>query len=139
IAFLTVREFTRQRAAIESPFTAHEIPRLACRLACTGCINRLADDAASDRRILLEKRSEFLIEDRLDDALHFRVAEFRLRLSFELRARNFDADDSGQPLAYVITRDALFEILRERVLRRIRVDCASERRAEPREMCAALV
>ena len=53
--------------------------------------------------------------------------------------RNLDADDAGQALADVIAGHAFLHVLCEIVLRRVGVDRARERRAESREMCAALV
>ena len=44
--------------------------------------------------ILLEKRAELVVDDRLDDPLDLGVAELGLRLPFELRPRNLDADDA---------------------------------------------
>src|SRR5215831_18276542 len=101
-----------------------------------GCF---AHDAPRDGRILLEKRSELLVQNRLDNAFDFRVAELRLRLTFELRARNLDADDGGQTFPDVVSCDAFLQVLGQRVLRRIGVDRARQRRTESGEMRAAFV
>ena len=89
--------------------------------------------------VLLEIGAELVVEDRLDDALDLGVAELGLGLPFELRVRNLDADDRGQPFADVVAGDALLQVLREVVLRRVGVDRARQRRAEPREVRAAFV
>ena len=72
--------------------------------------------ALGDRRVLLEERAELVVDDRLDDALDLGVAELGLGLAFELRLRNLDADDGGQPFADVVAADALLQVLREVVL-----------------------
>ena len=48
--------------------------------------------------------------------------------------RNLDADDRRQPLADVVAGDALLQVLRKIVLRRVGVDRARQRRPEP-ERC----
>ena len=64
---------------------------------------------------------ELVVDDRLDDALDLGVAELGLGLPLELRLRDLDADDGGQPFADVVAADAgVLEILRQVVLRRRR-------------------
>ena len=92
-----------------------------------------------DRRVLLEERAQLVVDDRLDDALDLGVAELGLRLPFELRPRNLDADDGRQPFADVVAADAFLQILREVVLPGVEIDRARQRRAEAREVRAALV
>ena len=89
--------------------------------------------------VLLEIFAQLVVDDRLDDALDLGVPELGLRLPFELRVRNLDADDAGQPLADVIAGYAFLQVLCEVVLRRVRVDRARQRRAESREVRAAFV
>ena len=91
------------------------------------------------RGILFEIRAELVVDDGLDDPLDLGVAELGLGLPLELRVRNLDADDAGEPLADVVAGDALLQILREVVFRRVGVDRAGQRRAEPRQVRAALV
>ena len=105
IAFLTVGQLARQRAAVERALPAHQVACLARRLTRARRIDRLGDDPLGDVRVLLEKRTELVVDDRLDDALDFGVAELRLRLPLELRPRNLDADDAGQPFADVVAAD----------------------------------
>ena len=90
-----------------------------------------------DRRVLFEKRAEPIVDDALDDALDFGVAELRLGLALELRLRNLDRDDGRHAFADVVAADALGELFREVVLRRVVVDRARQRRAEPGEVRAA--
>src|SRR4051794_30198801 len=134
IALLAVGELAWQRAAVERALAAHEIARLARRFARARRVDRLADDAPRDRRVLLEIRAELVVENRLDDALHFGVAELRLGLTLELRVRNLDADDRGETFADVLAGHAFLQVLRQVVLRRVVVDRARERRLESREV-----
>ena len=53
--------------------------------------------------------------------------------------RNLDADDRGQAFADVVAGDALLEVLREVVLRRVGVDRPRQRRPEAGEVRAAFV
>ena len=139
VALLAVGQLARQRAAVERALAADEIARLARRLARARGIDRLADDPARDAGVLLEEGAELVVDDRLDDALDLGVAELGLGLPLELRMRNLDADDRGQPLADVVAADALLQVLRQIVLARVGVDRARQRRAEAREVRAALV
>ena len=140
IALLAVGELARQRAAVERALAAHQIARLARRLAGPRRIDRLADDALGDGRVLLEIGAELVVDDRLDDALHLGVAELGLGLSLELRPRNLDADDGGQAFADVVAADArVLEILGQVVLAPRSVDRARQRGAEARQVRAALV
>ena len=140
IAFLAVGQLARQGAAVERALAADEIAGLARRLARARGVDGLEDHALRDVRVLLEKRPELVVDDRLDDALDLGVAELRLGLPLELRARNLDADDGGEPLADVVAADRrVLQVLREVVLGRVGVDGARQRGAEPGEVRAALV
>src|SRR5262249_59425116 len=66
IAFLAVGQLARQRAAVERAFAPHQITRLPRRLARARRVDRLADDAACDRRVFLEIGAEPVVENRLD-------------------------------------------------------------------------
>ena len=56
IALLAVGELAGQRAAVERALAADQVARLARRLAGAGGVDRLADDALGDRRVLFEVR-----------------------------------------------------------------------------------
>ena len=135
IALLTVGQFAWQTAAVEGALAPYEIACLTRRLTRPGRVHGLADDALRHRRILFEKLPELVVDDRLDDALDLGVTEFRLRLPFELRLRNLDADDAGQSLTNVVTADVrVLQILGEIALRRVGVDRARQRRTESGEV-----
>src|SRR4029450_3210522 len=128
-----------QRTAVERALPADQVARLTSRFARPRRVDRLADDLPGDGRVLFQVGAELVVDDRLDDPLDLGVAKLGFRLSFELRMRNLDADDAGQAFADVVTGDALLEIFREIVLRRVRIDRARQRRSEPGEVRAALV
>ena len=98
VALLAVGQLAGQRAAVERALAPHEIARLARRFARARGVDGLADDPPRDRRVLFEVRAQFVVDDGLDDALDLGVAELRLRLAFELRLRNLDADDARSGL-----------------------------------------
>ena len=139
VALLAVGELAGQAAAVERALAAHEVARLARRLARAGGVDGLADDPLGDRRVLLEVGAELVVEDRLDDALDLGVAELGLGLPFELRPRNLDADDGGQAFADVVAADVrVLQVLRQVVLAGVEVDGPRQRRAEAREVRARL-
>ena len=139
IALLAVGELAGQRAAVERAFAADQVARLARGVAGPGGIDGLADDLARDAGILFEKRAQLVVDDRLDDALDFGVAQLGLGLALELRVRDLDADDRGQPFPDVVAAHALLEVLGEVVLGRVGVDRSRQRGAEAGQVRAALV
>ena len=139
IALLAVGQLAGQRRAVERALAAHEIARLARGFARPRRIDRLRDHAPCDGRVLLEEGAELVVDDLLDDALDFGVAQLRLGLPFELRLRDLDADDRDQALADVVAADALFQVLREVVLGGVGVDRPRQRRAEAGQVRAAFV
>ena len=103
-------------------------------------VDRLADHAFGDRRVLLEKGSELVVENRLDDALDLGVPELGFRLTFELRPRNLDADNGGQPFADVVAAQArVLQVLRQVVLSGVEVDRPRQRGAEAGQVRAAFM
>src|SRR5207248_1859391 len=137
--FLAIGELAGQGAAVERAFAADQIARLPRRFTRARRIDRLADDPPGDGRILFEIRTELVVEDRLDDPFDFGVSKLRLGLAFELRVRDLHADHRRQAFADVLAGDALLQVFREIVLRRVRVDRAGQRRLEAGEVRAALV
>src|SRR5438045_529262 len=74
---------------------------------------------------------------RLDEALHFAVAELGLGLTLELGLRHLDADDRRQPLAHVLALQALRVLLEDRGREGERVQRTRQPRLESDEMRAA--
>src|SRR6185436_11500015 len=107
IPLLAIRELSWKGAAVQGALAAHQIARLPGRLAGPCGIDRLADDAAGHRGVFLEIGAEPVVENRLDDALDLGVSQLGLGLPLELRVRNLDADDAGEPFADVFAGDAL--------------------------------
>ena len=89
--------------------------------------------------VLLEELGELRVDDRLDEALHARVAELGLRLALELRVGELGGDDGGQPLAHVLAGEVVVLLLEQALLARVLVERARQRRAEARQVRAALV
>ena len=138
VALLAVGQLAGKRAVVERPLAPHEIARLAGRLAGPCGLDRLVDDPFGGGRVLLQVRSELVVENRLHDPLDFGVAQLRLGLPFELRLGDLDADDGDQPFADVVAADALLEVLGQVLLVRVGVDRVRQRRAEAGQMGAAL-
>ena len=65
---------------------------------------------------------------RLDLALDLGVAELGLGLALELRLGQLDADDRRQPLAHVVAGEVGVVVLEDRVLARVVVERAGQRR-----------
>ena len=87
VPLLAVGELARKGTAVECSLAAHQVAGLAGRVACTGRIDGFPDDLSRDAGVLLEKLTELVVDDRLDDSLDLGVSELGLRLSFELRMR----------------------------------------------------
>ena len=113
----------------------------ALRAAARACEawHGLADDRARVLRVLLEELGQALVDDRRDEALHAGVAELGLRLALELRVGELGRDDRGQPLAHVLAGEVVVLLLELALLARVAVERARERRAEARQVRAALV
>ena len=79
------------------------------------------------------------VDDRLDEALHARVAELGLRLALELRVGELGRDDGGQALAHVLAGEVVVLLLEQALLARVLVERARQRRAEAGQVRAALV
>src|SRR5262245_3858532 len=132
VALLAVRELAGKTASVKGALPAHEIPGFPSSFTCPGRIDRFTDDPLGDGGILFEKLAQLVVDDCFDDPFDLGVAKLGLGLTFELRPRDLDADDAGEPLADVVAADArVLEILREIVLDRIGVDRPGERGPEP--------
>ena len=90
-----------------------------------------------DRRVLLEEHAQALVDECLHGAGDVGV-ELALGLAFELRLRQLDADHGDQAFAHVVAAQVLFHVLEKAELLADGVDGAGERRAEARQMRAAV-
>ena len=102
-------------------------------------LDGLADDRPRLARVLLQELRELGVDDVGDEALHARVAELGLRLTLELRVGELGGDDRGEPLAHVLAGEVVVLLLELALLPRVAVERARQRRAEAREVRAALV
>ena len=109
----TVGQLAGQRTHFQRVLAAGQLPRLARRLARPGRLHDFSTMLARHGRILVQKLRELLGKQRFDDAAHFAVAEFRLRLPFELRFRNLDGDDRRQPFPHVVAGQVGLVVLQQ--------------------------
>src|SRR5262249_53202878 len=84
LALRAVSQLTGQTTTVERALAAREFAGLAGRFTGTGRFDRFVDDAARDRRVLLEVRPQALIHECLHDAGDIRI-QLALRLPFKLR------------------------------------------------------
>ena len=101
-SLLAVGQLAGKRQAVERALADDEVAGLPCGFARARRGQALLDDPAAVAGVLLEVLGEAVGDGRLDLALDLGVAELRLRLPLELRVRELDADDRGQPLADVL-------------------------------------
>src|SRR5215218_1477045 len=134
-----IGELARQAGVLERALAPGEITRLARGRARLRCRDRLADDLARLGRVLLQELGELLVDDRGDEALHARVTELGLRLALELRVGQLGRDHRGEPLAHVLAGEVVVLLLELALLTSVAVERARERRAEARQVRAALV
>src|SRR5581483_11473573 len=85
---------------------------------------RLLDDLAGDRRVLLQVLRQLLVDNGVDDALHLVVAELDFGLRLELRMRQLDRDNGGETFADIVAAEVVFLLLKNAVLARVVVEHA---------------
>src|SRR5690606_29061270 len=95
IALLAVGQLAGQRHVVERALATDEFPGLPRGFTRGRGLDGLGDHAFGNRRVLFEERAKPLVDDGLDDALDFGVAELGLRLTLELRLRDLHRDDRG--------------------------------------------
>ena len=88
--------------------------------------------------VLLQELGQPGVDDRVDEALHARVAELGLGLALELRVGELGRDDGGQPLADVLAGEVLVLLLELALVARVLVERAGQRRAKAAQVRAAL-
>src|SRR5439155_9767701 len=116
-----------------------QVARLARSLSRARGRDRLLDDLLRVLRVLFEELRELRVHSRLDEALHPRVAELRLRLALELRHLELDRHDRGKTLADVLALEVLLLLLEQLELARNAVERPGQRGVEAGEVRAALV
>ena len=133
-----VGELPRKRRVLERALAACELARLACGLTRVSRRNRLLDDLARLRLVLLEKLGQPLVDDLLDEPRDSRVSQLRLRLPFELGIAELHRDDRGQPLASVLALEVVVLLLEEAFLARVLVERPRQRSPKALQVRTAL-
>ena len=113
VSLLAVGELARERHALERALAEHEVAGLAGRLARAGGREALLDDPPAVAGVLVEVLADGIPERGLDLALDLGVAELRLRLTLELGLGQLHADDRGEALADVVSREVAVGILED--------------------------
>src|SRR3989449_3607925 len=137
IPLLAVRQLPGKVESFEQPLPSGQLPRFPCGFSGLGGEDRLPDADFRDLRGLVEEVREFLVHDRLDDSLDLRVSELHLRLTFELRFGDFQAQDRRQAFPDVVALEA-FAALDVLVVLRILDERPGETRLEAGEVRASL-
>ncbi len=134
-----VGELARQHRVLQSGLAPGQVARLAGRVAGAGGVDRLGQDAAGVRRVLLEEVAELAVDDLLDQALDRRVPELALGLTLELRVGELHRHHCGEALADVLAGEVLVLLLEQSAVLGDRIQGPGQSRPEPGEMGAALV
>src|SRR4029079_5308066 len=102
VPLLAVGELPGEGRGVEGALAPRELARLPRGLAGAGRVDALEDDRLGDGGVLLEKRRELVVDQRLDLPAHLRVPELGLRLPLELGLRDLDRDHRGEAFAHVL-------------------------------------
>ena len=112
IALLAIRQLAGQPAGIERAFAPRQIAGFAGRFSGARRVDRLRDDLLHHGRILFEELAQFVVDQLLDLAGDIAV-QAAFGLAFELRLRNFHADDGGEAFAHVVAGQILFDVFEQ--------------------------
>ena len=88
--------------------------------------------------VLSKDEGKLVAAEALDYALDLGVSELALGLSLELGFHHLDRENGGEPLAYVVARESIVELLSELGLLESVVDSLGEGGTEADEVGAAL-
>ena len=89
-----------------APF-ADDLAGLACRLARARSVNRFADNLSGNRRILLKKLRQTLVQEGFDRSFDVRI-EFSFGLPLKLWLRQLDGNHRHQTFAHIVAAKASF-------------------------------
>jgi hypothetical protein len=137
IARLAVGELSGERRIVELAL-AHDLARLACSFPRLCREDGLFDDFSGRLRVLFEEPAEPLIDGRLDNRLDLARDKLALGLRIEARVGVLDADDSGEPLANVLSLQAVLYLFEEILRGAIAIEHLGERRPQTGEVRAAI-
>src|SRR5471032_1184518 len=138
VFFLAISQLGRQAQAVHDAFAAGQVAGLAGRFARARRFDDLAANDFGVVRFFLQVISQGLGDDLFDRAAHFRRDQFVFRLRREFRFRHFHRQHAGQAFAHVVTVDFHFRLLGEFVFIDVFVDHARHRRAQTRQVGAAV-
>ncbi len=93
----------------------------------------------ASRRSFFQVAAKAVVDERLDNSLHFAVAELGLGLSFELRIRKLDADDAYHAFANVVAGKVFLHFLEQVVGDGVVVHRARQGGLESDQMRSAFV
>src|SRR5262249_13088206 len=119
---LAVGQAPRQRVALERALAPRELARLPRRLPRSRSRDRLRDDPAGIRGVLLEEFGEPLVHRLPHETVHPRVSELRLRLALELWLGELDGDDRGEAFANVLAFEVVLFLLEQPLVARVLVE-----------------
>ena len=139
IVDLAVGQTTGEGVALEGTLATCQVSRLARCLAGSSCCDRLVDDLARLRGILLEELREPLVHGLLDETFDPGVAELRLRLPFELWLGQLHGDDGRESLADVLALEVVLLLLQQALVARVLVERRRQGAPEAGQMRAALL
>ena len=138
VALGAVGELAGKRARLEEALALDEVASLAGSLAGARGGERLLNDPATFRRVLVEILREPFRQRQRHMTLHLGVAELPLRLALELRLQHLDADHGGEAFAHVLAGEVWILLFEDSCLPRVAVQHVGERRAKPGQVGAAL-
>ena len=129
--------FPGRSSAVERVFAAGEVTRFPRSFTRFSGTQAFLDNSFCISRILIQPVGEFLSDNRLNDAFDFAVAEFRFRLSFKLRLRDLDTDDSGESFPEIIAGKGDLVLFDKIVLVAVVVQRAGKRSTKSDKMRSA--
>ena len=135
---LAVGQLAGQVVGLERVLPAHQLARLAGRLAGLGRALGLVVDRLGDARVGLEEVHQLLVDHAAHRALGLGVEELALGLTLELRLGDLDRDDREQPLEQVVARGLGLTVLLQPCLLGVLVHGAGVGAAEAREVHPAV-
>ena len=138
IALLAIGELAGQGRHIQRAFAPCQLAGLAGRFAGGRGLHDLLHDVARFARVLLEPLRQPLGHDALHHGAYFRGDELVFRLAGKLGVGNLHRQHAGETFARIVARQRHLLFFCDAGFGRVCVDGTGERRAEAREMRAAV-
>ena len=139
IPLLAIRQFAGQQRRVQRSLAPRQVAGLARRFARPRRFDRLGQNPARHRRILLQESAQAFVDGGFDHSLDFAVPQLGFGLSFELGIPQLDADNRHQSFAHILAGRILLQILQQIVGLRVGIDRARQRRFESGQVRPALV